>query len=454
MKLNNRQSHAACRAILLSAIVLMHTFINAQNYVSTYAGDGVSGFVNGDTASARFKTPFGICRDKFDNLFIADQDNHCIRKINPSGIVTTYAGTGVPGYLDGSDSIAQFRSPIDVCSDTEGNIYVSDFENQYIRKISTDGMVSTVAGNGIAGYVDGESANAEFDYPRGIVIDASGNLYIGDSWNHRIRKIDAYGNVSTYAGGGNSMGVSSVGAYVDGNDTSARFYTPCGLSIDGAGNIYVADAYNHRVRKIDPSQVVTTIAGSGGTGTAAGGFADGIADSARFNTLTELFADQLGGIFVGDTYNQRVRMVSNGWVTTIAGNGVQGFVNGIDSLAEFSRPRGVVPDSTGSNLYVCDNLNHVIRKITFGIAVGIPEVSSENEFALFPNPSSGKVHVSPNAFIREIKVIDIWGRKVYESHFFSQSDAIDLSRLTSGIYLAIFRCRDESINKTKVVIQH
>ena len=201
-------------SVITFFLLIAHSFIHAQNYVTTYAGDGVSGLVNGDTAVARFKAPFGICIDKNENLFLADQDNHCIRMITHDGIVSTYAGTGIAGYADGPDSTAQFNSPIDVCVDEAGNVYVSDFGNQYIRKISAAGMVSTVAGNGIPGYVDGPAATAEFNYPRGICIDPSGNLYIGDSWNHRIRKIDSSGEVSTYAGGGNSFGVQSVGDYL------------------------------------------------------------------------------------------------------------------------------------------------------------------------------------------------------------------------------------------------
>ena len=223
----------------------------AQNYVSTYAGDGTNGYADGDTSTCKFKGPFGMCIDNSGNLYIADNSNHRIRKISTDGTVATLAGTGVAGYLDGPGSTAKFNAPSDLCADADGNIYVSDFQNQYIRKITPDGTVSTIAGSGVAGFLDGTSSVAEFNYPRGICIDAQGNLFIGDSWNHRIRKIDVNGNVTTLAGGGDTIGVQSQGNYKDGSDTLARFNVPCGMSIDGDGNLYVADNKNHRVQKFN-----------------------------------------------------------------------------------------------------------------------------------------------------------------------------------------------------------
>lgn len=422
-------------ATVLLLITLSWSFSHAQVVVTTYAGDGTAGLINGDTSNCKFRAPDGMCVDKFGNLFIADGDNDCIRKITPAGMVTTYAGTGVAGYADGPDSLAQFNSPFDVCVDDAGNLYVSDFENQYIRKISGNGTVTTVAGNGIAGYVDGPAAIAEFNYPRGIVVDASGNLYVSDSWNHRVRKIDVSGEVSTYAGGGNIFGVQSVSEFKDGSDTTARFYTPCGMSIDDAGNLYVADAYNHRVRKIDPSRVVTTVAGSGLSGSTGGGYLDGDISVARFNTLTELHFTSNGAIYVSDTYNNRVRLIENGQVSTVAGSSVAGYVDGLDTLTKFNHPRGIILDSTGTHLYICDGNNRRIRKATLDISVGIETAIIPNYFSVFPNPSSGVFFISGIVNGQKILVIDMIGRLVYSGIFSEENKMIDLENYPAGLYL-------------------
>ncbi|MCK5339239.1 MAG: hypothetical protein KAJ50_10520, partial [Bacteroidales bacterium] len=273
-------------AILMVAFVLFTNMLQSQNYVSTYAGTGSPGFVNGDTSVASFNRPFGICIDPEGNLYLADAYNHCIRKIGIDGQVSVYAGTGTAGYLDGPADEAKFNQPINIVLDEDGSMYVSDFINQRIRKISADLQVTTIAGSGTAGLQNGPASQAQFNYPRGICLDDTGNIYIGDSWNHRIRKISVDGMVSDWAGGGTVIGVQSVGDYVDASDTAARFYTPCELSIDQSNNIFVADAYNHRIRKIDPDRMVTTVAGSGDSGPDGGGFQNGASDTAQFKVPT------------------------------------------------------------------------------------------------------------------------------------------------------------------------
>jgi sugar lactone lactonase YvrE len=352
-------------------ILMLSGCLKAQNVVYTHAGNGSQGFVNCDSATARFRTPFGICADKDGNLIVADAGNNCIRKITPSGNVTTLAGSGTAGYADGPAGSARFNSPTGVCTDDSGNVYVADFQNHRIRKISYDNVVTTIAGSGAAGYLDAAGPNAMFSYPRGICRDSSGNLYVGDSWNHRIRKIDAFWVVTTFAGGGTASGVQSVGSHKDGQDTSARFYTPAGLSIDRNGNIFVADAYNHRIRKITPSGLVSTVAGSGPTGAGNGGFADGNLSSAILNTPTELFADSTGDLYIGDTFNNRVRMVSGQLLTTLAGSGTPGYVNGSPALAQFNYTRGVV--KRGNIVYVIDYNNHSVRGITLSGVTSLTE---------------------------------------------------------------------------------
>jgi len=423
--------------IILFLFVVLTKNSFTQNWVSTYAGSTL-GLVDGDTTVAKFGGPFGLCIDDADNLYIADADNNCIRKITSAGIVSTYAGTGVAGYADGVATSAQFKAPSDLCIDNAGNVYVSDFENQRIRKIDITGNVTTIAGNGNIGFVDGNNADAEFDYPRGIVMDSEGNLFISDSWNHRIRKINlADSIVSTFAGGGINTGVSSIGDLVDDSDTSARFYTPSGLAIDGEDNIYVADAYNHRIRMITPEAVVSTVAGSGPIGPGVGGYSNGDALSSLLNTPTEVFISNDGRLFIGDTYNYRIRLLEDENLYDVAGNGDAGYEDGIDSLAEFKYTRGLVLDAARDHLFVCDYNNRRIRKVTLNYFTEVENIIAEKNMEIYPNPNNGVFQIcnSQNVIQLNIQISDATGRTIFEKiSNFEMFLNIDISGSKPGIY--------------------
>jgi len=341
--------------------LLISCSIFAQVKVSTYSGSKEGGLANGTQSEAKFKGAFGICLDKKGNLLIAENGNNIIRKIDAKGNVSTIAGNGKEGNVDGSIETALFNAPTGVCADGKGNIYIADFLNHTIRKIHAKGIVTTIAGNGKPGYKNGKGREAQFNYPRGICIDSKGNIFVGDSWNHRVRKIDSKGNVTTYAGGGSYFNPDSIGKLVDGKDTTARFFTLCGIACDKNDNIYVADARNHRIRKIDTDRNVTTIAGSGGIGVDKGGFVDGKAEISVLNTPTEICAGPNGEIYFSDTYGNRIRKIFKGEVTTIAGTGKAGNKDGIGSEAEFNFPRGIAVDKTGKKIYVFDYNNNSIR---------------------------------------------------------------------------------------------
>jgi hypothetical protein len=439
---------------------LMNLFLvsanQSQNFVTTYAGTGSPGFVNGDTSVASFNRPFGICIDQEGNLYLADAYNHCIRKISSDGMVSTYAGTGTAGYLDGPASAAKFNQPINICLDEAGNMFVSDFLNQRIRKISPDMMVTTIAGSGIAGLQDGPADQAKFNYPRGICLDDTGNIYIGDSWNHRVRKISLDGTVSTWAGGGATIGVQSVGDYVDASDTAARFYTPCELSIDQANNIFVADAYNHRIRKIDANRMVTTVAGSGDSGPDAGGFQNGPGDQAMFKVPTACYVSLTGSIYVGDGQNQRVRKISpNGMVSTFAGSGETGFENGPDSLATFDFPRGCVMDYEAHRLYVVDYNNHAVRIIHVSEITGYENYYPGTKFEIFPNPSGSEIQIIGLNDLSNltIRIFNASGQVVKEESGFQELPILlNISDLKVGIYYVGIRYSERFLAVKKLVI--
>ena len=418
----------------------------SQYFVSTYSGSTTGGFDNGTIGNATFNSPFGMCIDKNNNIYIADAGNNCIRKINTvNGIVTTLAGTGTAGWRDGAAAQAKFSSPADLCIDDSGNVYISDFLNQRIRKLSFDGYVTTVAGTGTAGYIDGDHSTARFNYPRGICRDISGNLFIADSWNHRIRKIDNFGVVTTFAGGGSSKGVNSTGALVDSNNINARFFTPAGLAIDQYGNIYVADAYNHRIRKIDSSGFVTTIVGNGEIGPTNGGYLNGSKTTAILNTPTEVFVDTNSDeLFISDTFNNRIRKVEmiSGMVSTFAGNGMADYIDSLDTLSAFNYPRGLVlSDGLPKIVYVNDYSNNIIRLIEYKSGVGVSENSMDDNITIFPNPSNGIFTIKLlNTFVNELTIFDIFGKAIKKITPGSQtSKSIDLGNRASGIYFLLIQ---------------
>ncbi len=252
--------------------------------VSTFAGTpGSKGYFNAPDLAAQFSFPTGLAFDNSGNVFIADQGNNVIRIINSIDTVATFAGTGSAALKDGDDTIAEFNLPESLVTDAAGNVYVADEGNNCIRKISPQGMVTTFAGSASEGYKQGTGAGAQFNSPEGIAIDQSGNLYVSDAGNNVIRKITSDGAVSTLAGSGTF-------GYADGTGAAAQFAAPAGLAVDAVGNIYVADEYNARIRKITPAGVVTTIAGNGilgfedGTGaTAEFNYPTGIAIDAAGN---------------------------------------------------------------------------------------------------------------------------------------------------------------------------
>lgn len=329
--------------------------VNGQ-LVLTIAGELDSvGAVNGPALQAHFNNPHGIATDGLGNIYVADRFGHRIRKITPGGIVSTLAGSGNNGYVDANGIAAEFYEPWGLCADSVGNVYVADTRNNLIRKIDLNGNVTTVAGTGNFGSSNGPALASTFGNPTGIEIDeSSGSIYIADHLTHIIRKIDPAGNVSTIAGTAFLTGTAN------GQGTAARFNRPYGLELDNNGDLIVADEWNHLIRRVTPNGFVTTIAGNGTVGSQ-----DGTAAAATFNYPWDIAVDNNGDMFVADGFNNIIRRITpTGVVTTYVGTaGASGANDGTGPLATFNGATGIAYHEGTNELYIADAYNELIRKI-------------------------------------------------------------------------------------------
>jgi sugar lactone lactonase YvrE len=333
---------------------------SAPTYVvSTLAGTGASSRVDGPGSMATFAGPSQVALDAQGNLYVADTDNHCIRKVTPAGVVSTLAGRGTSGYLDGPAATAAFNAPTGVAVDGQGTVYVADNRNNCIRAISPVGLVSTWAGTIAPGLQDGPAATARFWEPTGLACDQQGTLYVADARNERIRQITAQGVVSTLAGSGPTDVQFVPDNFADGPAATALFYYPYGVAVDTRGSVYVADYRNNRVRKI-AAGTVSTVAGS------TGGYAEGSGSQAKLFEPTSLAVDASGVLYVADWGNGCLRRIEpSGQVSLLAGNPrTLGYADGPAATSLFSRSVGLAVLPSGAVLYVADSNNRRIRQLT------------------------------------------------------------------------------------------
>ncbi len=324
--------------------------------IATIAGQApFSGSADGVGTAARFNGPSSVGVDPSGNLYIADTSNHVIRRVTSAGVVTTLAGSpGVSGSADGVGTAARFNAPSGIAVSNVGTVYVADSYNHTIRVVSSSGVVTTLAGlAGSTGSLDGTGSAARFFYPYGVAVDVAGTVYVADTFNHTIRRITSGGIVTTYAGAAGIRGTSNSFG------TNSRFAFPFALAVDSGGTVYVADSYNHAIRRIDTATNVSTLAGNIGLA----GSADGIGTAAFFNQPSGIAVDATGNIYVADTYSSTLRRVSpGGVVTTLAGMaGTTGSTDGVGTAARFNQPFGVAVDAAG-NLFIADTRNNAIRR--------------------------------------------------------------------------------------------
>lgn len=347
--------------------------------VSTFVEKNTENWVDTTGFLPKYRFPNGIAIDTTGTIYVADWVDNIIRKISVNGKVSKLAGTGKAGWKDTINAIAQFNSPTNIAVNDSGDVFVADYQNNRIRKIAKNGQVSTVAGSGVKGSKDGEALYATFNLPYDLVFDKKGNLYVSDMANHKIRKITQDGQVLTLAGSSSGM--------ANGKGSQAQFHYPRGLAVDSLGNVYVADSENSVIRKITPEGVASTFAGCG----SSPDFVDGQALLASFRYPTGLEFGPDGSLYIADTANRRLRKLSpNGMVSTLAGSSTSGSFDGIGKEASFGELTSVAIDKSGQ-IFLSDLVGQSIRKVVeFGYKVK-PTLPS----GLFLDPETGQISGTP-----------------------------------------------------------
>lgn len=421
-----KSTHSMAKIIFF--ISFFYVLPGFSQTVSTLAGGNTYGYLDGIGTEALFSNPNGICADAQGNLFVADKSNNRIRKITPSGEVSTIAGS-TEGYQDGVGTNAKFNFPQGICIDALGNLYVTELFNFKVRKITPDGTVSTIAGS-IQGFSDSTGTAAQFSWLGDICIDPLGNLFVADAGNNKIRKITPAGVVTTFAG--------TTDGYLDGTVSTAKFSYPNGICLDTLGNFYIVDTFNRRIRKISNTGVVTTIAGS------TWGNEDGQGATAKFNFPNGICKDVTGNLFITDVNNHNIRKISpSGYVSTYAGS-TFGYLDGPIGIALFNQPAAVC--FFNGNLYITEHGDN-IRKITNNLSV---ENFDLRGVIIYPNPSDGNFSITTEKRCL-IKIYDVLGKLKFEKD--NYPNAVINSNLDKGVYYVRVLDENNNLFTEKIIIK-
>jgi len=424
---------------LLLVLLLLPVFVKGQ-IITTFACNGGAGN-SGDgglAILASIDNPCSIALDHLGNFYIATGSGRTVRKINTSGIISTVAGVSdSSGYSGdgGPATAAKMTYPGGVAVDSIGNLYILDLQVHVVRKVSVaTGIITTVAGNGTQGYSgdSGPASAAMLNAPQGICLDRKGNIYIADGLNNRVRKVNVSGVISTFAGD------STAGYNGDGGraDTSELAF-PTGVFSDNLGNIFISDNANYRIRKVDTNNIITTIAGNGAC--------CAFSDTSVMATSTSLRSDFItvdahGNLYTAASeFDPRVMIIDNaGLITNFAGfaragNGYSGD-GGPATSAKLHGPAGLVTDSCG-NLYICDNFNHRIRKVTLpSCGLEVPITAKPNFIALYPSPASQCLTITSAANIIMLSITNLAGQTVYSHEYNTPQVQVDVADLPAGLY--------------------
>lgn len=412
-------------AITVVCISAAHLCAHAQT-ITTVAGNGILGQLGdgGAATSAELFYPSGVTVDGTGSIYISDV-NPNIRMVASTGIISNFAGNGTFGYTgDGGLATAAEIGANKIASDASGNVYIANANS--VRKISTTGIITTVAGSSTPGFSgDGGPATAALlDGVFGLAIDAAGNIFIGDVNNFRVRKINTTGTITTYAGNGTAGNSGDGGMAV-----AAQIQDPTGLAVDGAGNLYIADNISNVIRKVTTSGTISTVAGTGTAGYTGDG---GVATNATLDHASGVVVDGAGNLFIADLNNNVIRKVTAaGIISTYAGNGTSGFSGdgGPAAACELSQPNALALDGSG-NMYVADNQNSRIRKISSAPNGIAQSTAPAKRLFVYPNPSDGifKIEGSlDDALCKtlEIEISDMFGQVVYEDKIVSNNGQVN-----------------------------
>jgi len=450
---SSKQTIPFCK-IILGLLLGFNGLIAQTTYtISTLAGTGTTGYSGdgGQAISCQLNQPARVCTDAAGNIYIADAGNNCIRKVATNGIITTFAGNGTSGFSGdgGNATSAQLNYPYAVCSDVSGNIYIVDGGTR-IRKVNLSGIISTYAGNGTTGFSGdgGPATSAQFSGANGIAIDASNNIYVTDYGNNRIRKITPTGTISTIAGNGTS-GYNGDGGLA----TAAQIAWVAGIAVDNNSNIYITDNSNNVVRKINTSGIISTIAGNGTMGFSGDG---GPATSAQLSGPYALAIDAANNLYISDNTNNRIRVVgTNSIISTIAGNGTTSFGGdgGPALSASLNGPNGITLDNS-ANVYFVDYNNNRVRKL-IPSSTGVNENILNNYFSIFPNPTNGSFKLQIDNEVKNVEMILVnsIGQKVYEHKIIQGINNIITFGLAPGLYNCILLHENRQINSGRLMIE-
>jgi hypothetical protein len=441
------------RVVLIVVFTCACAYLQAQvNYITTIAGTGVQGYSGdgGPAINAEFKYPETMCLDRFGNLYVADVLGNNIRKIVLStGIITTIAGTGTRGFSGdgGLATDATISYPQGICTDSLGNVYFGDSGNLRVRKINVStGIITTILGTGSIGNSGdgGPATDAQIVYPTGLFIDNQNNLYVCDITNNNIRKITVSAGIVTTIAGNGTAGYSGDGGLA----INAEFNEPFEIAEDTEGNIFVADALNNCLRKIDANtKIITTICGNGTAGYYGNG---GPASSALLNGPYGIFIDKKNNLYFSDCNNAVIREIelSTNSINAIAGCGVAGF-SGDDGLALNAEinPADVCVDNAGA-LYIADFLNYRIRKLYNPLAVAHPV---QHKFSVYPNPASDELNIDGMIENTQYRMLSVTGACLRQGILVLGNNVLSIKNLVPGVYILELTDGNGERNMVRVV---
>ncbi len=435
--------------VLLLFLVLL---VNAQT-ITTIAGNGGSTVGDGGPAvSAAIYSPYWVAFDSKGNTYITDGGHNSVRKVSLTGIITTVVGTGVSGYSgdNGPATAAKIATAVGLAFDPNDNLFICDYYNNRIRRIDTFGIITTVAGNGSASFNGDNIAatSAAVSMPHCIALDAAGNMYITEAGSNRVRKVNTTGTITTIAGNG-------LAGYAGDNGpaTNASLEFPYGIALDAAGNVFFADSYYGVVRKIDAAGIITTIAGN----TAATSLGDnGPATAANINGVIGIAISADNTMYLSSVDNKLIRKIEGGIITSFAGNGSSGFSGdgGPATAAQVNKPYGMAIEPSTNALIFCDYSNNRVRRV--GWPTGINDVNNKtNEIKIYPNPSAGvftcDVSSAKNEIYR-VSIVDIMGRVVKEV-IIEPGTPKEIKLEQPGVYILTAKGKTTTLLKRIMIVQ-